>query len=369
MLHLNRRLSLYGIIASFGLAASLPAQSADFSATGFGSLFYGQALNSALMPITFNDHSPDFTSFSLVGTDLNLKLGDEWSAAAELIATGKPGLQTNFNNFAQWAYLAYAPMPGMSIKLGRQRYAVWTASEYINTHFLLPFRELPGIVLRSAPFNSFDGVSISQEFAFNNDLKMNIQVFGGNPLTDIPLASTQSITNRNALGARINFEGDGWRVRGQVTRYHTVAVGYAPSTVSANRQNASVGYRFDKYNIVSWGEYMIAYSHDGTPLPSGTYLQSSRAGYVLVGYQLNKILPRYTFASANQNLGLTAFVGSATTHTFGVNIQASPKVLVKAEYELNVVSNPNTGGAYVTQPVGSTATSGSAIYLGADFLI
>ena len=58
----------------------------------------------------------------------------------EVIARGEQGTTTNYNMFVQWAYLNYAPIDGMSIKLGRQRYAIWTASEYVNAHYELPYK-------------------------------------------------------------------------------------------------------------------------------------------------------------------------------------------------------------------------------------
>ena len=136
----------------------------------------------------------------------------------------------------------------------------------------------------------------------------------------------------------------------------------------------TAGYRFDKYNIVSWGEYIYTVSPGATPvaanpvagLPGGTFLGKGQGGYVLVGYHMGDLLPRYTFAQASSEFGVVG--GKTTTHTIGVNYQASPKVVAKAEVEIDVI-NPNTPGTWqVTQAPGSNATTGTAGYLGVDFI-
>ena len=46
-------------------AQSLPAFAGpDFGANGFGSFYYGQAMNDKFLPNSFTDTSPDFTHFS-----------------------------------------------------------------------------------------------------------------------------------------------------------------------------------------------------------------------------------------------------------------------------------------------------------------
>ncbi|MBC7385150.1 MAG: hypothetical protein H7301_03180, partial [Cryobacterium sp.] len=144
------------------LALSSLSKAADFKVNGFGSAYYGQALNRELLPYNLSNTNPDFTHFSLIGADLAVKFNDQWTVAAELIAQGQNGPQNNYTAYAEWAYVNWAPIPGMSVKVGRQRNPIWSASEYINSHYQLPYRVMPQVVYSLSPFAAFDGASVTQ---------------------------------------------------------------------------------------------------------------------------------------------------------------------------------------------------------------
>lgn len=362
------------VVAPLALICATPSHAIDFKVDGFGSAYYGQAISKDLLPYGFTNTNPDFTDFSLIGADLAAKFNDNWSAAAELIAEGQSGPQVNYTAFAEWAYLNWTPIEGLSIKLGRQRLPIWTASEYINVHYQLPYRTMPSSVYQLSPFAAFDGASVNETVALTDDMKASLQVFGGTPLLGVPTSSTATFTGSRLLGGRVNFEGDGWRVRFQASRTNENIVWGAPysnffGTVNnANVTTLTAGYRFDKFGFVSWGEFGYIYSNDGTVLPAGSrFIDSGNAGYVLVGYHLGKFLPRYTYSQTNSNIGIET--GKLTTHTFGVNWDANEHVVIKAEWELDVVPTPGGGpDLIVTQNSTSpTGTSGSAFYLGGDF--
>jgi hypothetical protein len=359
------------VVAPVALICSATSHAVDFKVDGFGSAYYGQALSKDLLPYGFTSTNPDFYDFSLIGADVMAKFNDDWSAAAELIAEGQSGPQTNYTAFAEWAYLNWTPMQGLSVKLGRQRMPVWTASEYINNHFELPYRTMPQIVFQLSPFAAFDGASVTQSVDVADNMKASLQVFGGTPVLNIPTSSVVTFSGERLFGARANLEGDGW----QANRNNQTLVWSAPystyygSSNAANVTTLTAGYRFDKFNIVSWGEYGYTFSKDGTTIPLNGVraVDNGKAGYVLVGYRLDKFMPRYTFAQANLNYGFEN--GKVTTHTIGVNYNANEHVTLKAEYEIDLVPTPGGGpGFLVTQNATSpTGTSGSAFYIGGDF--
>lgn len=338
----------------------------DFKTEEFGSLYYAQSLSTDLRPATFQNSAPDFTDFSLVGMNLNVTMDDHWSAGAQLVATGDPDSITGkFTPFASWATLGYTFDDGTIIKIGRQRFPIFTASEYIYVHQALPYRTIPDIVFRSAQFAAFDGISIGRGFDVNI-ANFNVSVFGGTPVLEItPPTPTTQLTN--LVGARVNLDGDGWRVRAQASRFTTTnALGAGNK---ADQEVYSLGYRYDKYNIVSWGEYALRHSANGTPGPAGfRFLGLAKTGYILAGYRIGSFMPRYTFAQTTSALGLLVGSGKTTSHTIGLNFVASKNVTIKAQYEIDVVPVPK-GGFRVTQPAVTGATSGSSFFIGADFLI
>jgi predicted porin len=135
-------------------------------------------------------------------------------------------------------------------------------------------------------------------------------------------------------------------------------------TLQAHEQVYSLGYRYDKMNIVSWGEYVYTHSGDGTSFPTANFAQSGKAGYVLIGYRVGDWLPRYTFAQASVTNIIDA--GKTTTHTIGVNYQASAKVVAKAEFEIDKGGTPVPFEDTIS-PL-TSSTTGTAGYVGVDFV-
>ena len=352
------------------LAFCSPAQAMELSWNGFGSAYYAQSLKNDVLPYAFVNNRPNFTDFSLFGLNLSAKLGDNWSAAGQLIALGDRNVAMNtpyatYGVQASWAYVGYKSDGGFGLRAGRQRFPIFTASEYIYEHYELPFREMPAIVYEMAPFVAFDGASVSQEFDLGAG-KINLQVFGGTPILAVIPPSGGTTMLSNLLGARVNFEGDGWRVRAQASRA-TIANLSTANVLSIGDNNfLSAGYRFDKFNFISWGEMMFRNAPNATVNSKGKYLGRGISGYVLVGARLANWLPRYTLARASASEG-SAGVGSVTSHTIGLNYYFNTKVVAKAEYEINIV--PSVGGGYKVTQQSSTGTSGSALYVGLDFLM
>jgi hypothetical protein len=344
------------------------AQAVDLKWDGFGSVYNGDALTAKLLPDNFSSKDPDFTHFSLIGLNVNAKMSDQWSAAAQIIGRGSTtgSVGNSFNLAAAWAFIQYKVDDVSNVKAGRQRLPIFTASEYSFEHYLLPFRELPEIVYRLAPFASFDGLSASRGFDLGF-AKLNFAIFGGTPLADVSQSALVS-NGSNLLGARVNLEGDGWKLRLQGSRASEKISTSGGTTVTANQISfLSAGYRYDKYNIVSWGEYILVSSHDGYPLTYGPAVRTAGGGYVLLGYRIGDFMPRYTFAAVNSAYGFYP-AGTVNNHTFGLNYTITPKLVAKAEYELDHISKPNVGaiGGF-TQAAGSTTTTASALYAGLDF--
>ena len=361
------RALLFATTAAFFCHAQ-SSEANDTVITGFGSAFYAQANSKSLLPNNFSDTNPNFTNFSLFGLGVESKITDHWVAAAELLATGSTGgISSGFNLSAEWAYLTYKSDGGALVRAGRQRMPIFTASEYISEHYQLPFRVLPSIIYRAAPFSTFDGVSVSQsiETALG---KVIVGIFGGTPIVDLS-STISSVSASNLLGAKVSLDGDGWKVRAQASRSQETINFSTPPTASynvSNQQIYTVGYRYDKNNIVSWGEFLYRQSPGSVQGPKGFALRKSEGGYILAGYRIGKFMPRYTFSHIDTELGISNPDGTATSHVVGVNYEFEPKIIGKLEVQFDNVSAANSAYGY-TVAAGSTATSSSSIYAGLDF--
>jgi hypothetical protein len=358
------------------------AQAVEVSWNGFGSAYYGQALSSDLFPSGFTDKHVNFTSFSLMGLNVGAKVNDDLSFAAQLVALGSPfGRTDKFGLAAQWAYVNYTPtqVEGLSIRGGRQLLPLMMASEYVRVGYLLPFRQIPATVYNLAPFSRFDGVSAYQ--TVNTPVgRLTLGVFGGTPQLDtdttIAALATTTFTFADLLGAVATLDGDGWRLRAAASRnFNQIVTTGVPVvgtvTNQGHNQNYSAGARYDKNNIVFWGEYLMIRTPDGTPSSTGgRYIGNGHGYYLLGGYRIGNFMPRYTFAQGSQTFNLFgsgAYNGQTTSHTVGLNYTAGQAV-IKLEWEKDLVPVANGGGYTVTQPAGTTATSGSAFYAGVDFI-
>jgi hypothetical protein len=354
---------------------SAPALAMDIGWNGFGSAYYGQALNENLLPGGFTHTHSDFTDFSQMGLNVNAKVTDEAVFAAQLIGTGGQGVESNFILYAQWAFLNYKPTDAVSIKVGRQLFPMLLASEYPRVGYLLPYRAIPTAVYGLAPFLAFDGFSAG--YRFETGLGgVTVGVFGGSPILDAPMPAGVALSVSQLLGAQATLDGDGWQLRAQASTDHSRMDFTGIGTYEGHSQNYTVGYRFDRFNIVSWGEYMLVRTPDGSIMPplsfigrlssGGRYIGRASGGYVLGGYRIGKFLPRYTFARSDMDFGIGS--GKVTSHTIGLNYQASAGTVLKAEYEISLVPAPGGGPFSVTQPAGAVDTVGGAFYAGVDFI-
>jgi hypothetical protein len=295
----------------FALMQISTAQAMNIGFNGCGSAYAGQALNPHLLPANFVNKNIDFTHFSLMGLNVNGSPTDDIAFAAQFIATGGSGIESNYILYAQWAFLNYMPNDSLSIKAGRQLFPVWLASEYVRVGYLLPFRG-SSLLYSSFPFVAFDGVSVHQDFETGIG-KLTLGAFGGSPFLDTAAYPGSTYSMANLIGAHATLDGEGWRLHAQASTYRTQADVTSPVTLTvvADPQIYTLGYRIDKSGFVSWGEASLLQAPDGENVPpiagltaGGKYVARATSGYILGGYRIGKFLPRYTYARYETDYGL-----------------------------------------------------------------
>lgn len=339
------------------LLFSSPGRGAEIAINGFGNLYGAQALNAHLLPIGFTNKNVDLTHFSSIGINLSTDISNDITFAAQFIATGGNAIATNFSTFAQWAFVNYTPTDGTSIRLGRQLFPLWLPSEYIGVHYLLPYREMPAVVYALGPFKAFDGVAITQRFG-----DFSAEIFGGSPFLDATSLNGASMSN--LFGAQLVLVGDGWKIRAMASKHYITAT-IGTVVADGHTESYTAGYRFDKYNFVSWGEYGLFQTPDGTQMSNGRLIGHGATGYILTGYHIGKFLPRYTFSKSVVNYG---FPRQATdVHTIGVNYEIAPRASLKFDYDAIFV--PDAGQSVnMTQLPATKDKRASAVYAGMDFI-
>jgi hypothetical protein len=335
----------------------------------------------------------NFTSNSLLGLNLGSQISDQLSVASQIIMAGDAAQSTNFNTFAQWAYLNYRPTDTISLKIGRQLWPVLISSEYQRVHYLLPQSDIPSTVYQLAPFVSFDGISANK--VFNTGIgALTIGAYAGNPKLNTSPPAALDLDFQTLKGARITLDGSGWRLHATYNQMFSKASITLPTvtggiivtgtteTAQTRSEAMSFGYRYDKHNFVSWGEVMHLKAKDmGTftnPFISSRgkrLFEKSYGGYVLAGYRLGKFLPSVTLAQGTTYLGLPTstttnakYEGKTTSYIAGLAYQMHDQAILRAEYQRTHV--PSIGGGWydVVQSTKSTRKFGEAVKAGVDFI-
>lgn len=387
------------VIAAVAIGASLAAHADGIEWNGFGSLYYSQAMDNNFLVGGANDNKPNYTRDSLLGLNVGSKLSDEFSVASQIVMAGESAQSTNFNAFAQWAYLTYKPMDGLNLKIGRQLWPVLISSEYQRVHYLLPQANIPGTAYRLLPFVSFDGLSVNKTFDTGIG-SLTASVYTGNPkLNSAPITGVD-MNFQTLTGARLTLDGSGWRLHATANKiFSKVTVdssSYIPSGAAVRTTGSakthsnifSFGYRFDKYNFVSWGEasynkgdvanlaLATKLAANGTTVASSSkkLFEKSYGGYILAGYRFGKFLPTVTYAQGTTYLGLpttsnnSKFEGKTSSYIAGVTYQMHDQASVRVEYLRTYVPAVGAGWYDVTQSTTSSKRFGDAVKAGVDFI-
>lgn len=378
------------VIAALAIGTSFAAFADGVEWSGFGSLYYSQAFDNQFLLGQHSNNKPDYTTHSLVGFNVGSKLGDNMSFSSQIVMAGAGAQSTNYNMFAQFAYLTYNPVPSVSLKIGRQLWPMLISSEYQRVHFLLPQTEIPATVYGLMPFVAFDGVSANKSLdtAIGS---LTLGAYAGAPKLNRTPPAGLAFDFPSIIGARATLDGSGWRLHATANQFKSkMTISYLtslPSTkyTSINEATSTIysfGYRYDKYNIVSWGEMFTLKSTDNSLVPQAAggpqtnkYFQRSYGGYVLAGYRFGKYLPTLTYAQGTAKLGFPTdpttnqkYDGKVTSYIFCNSFQMNDQASFKVEFQRSYV--PSAGGGYfdVAQSTTSTKKYGDMLKAGIDFI-
>lgn len=394
------------VIAAIMLSASVLAHADGIEWSGFGSLYYSQAMDKNFLVGQNTDNKPDYTSHSLVGFNVGSVLSPDMTFNAQLVMAGAGAASTNFNMFAQWAYISYKPSESVTLKIGRQLWPMLISSEYQRVHYLLPQTSISETVYGLSPFVSFDGVSANKKFNLRRKMSLTIGAFAGAPKLNRTNPTGSEFSFPKIIGARATLDGSGWRLHGTINKYQAkmqidvasvqafpgmgnVVFGTIPFVNTADITLMSAGYRYDKHNIVSWGEMFTLKGTNNESVAMTTMLnmmsgkgpspykfyERSYGGYLLLGYRIEDFLPSVTVAQGTAGFGFPSdmvtnqhYDGKVTSiilcNAYKMNDQASLKV----EFQRSSVKAPGEGFFDVAQSATSTKKYGDIVKAGVDFI-
>lgn len=376
-------------MAALMITASATTFAEGIEWSGFGSLYYSQAFDNQFYSTGYTDNHSNFTRDSLIGVNLGTQISDDMTFGSQWIAAGTSAQSENFNLFAQWAFLNWRLNDSTTMKVGRQLWPVLIASEYQRVRYLLPAVSIPTTAYALVPFVSFDGVSVNKDLSVG-DAKLTLGAYHGSPKLNTTLAAGNSFDFVNLTGVRATLDGSGWRLHATANQMRaklTITVpsastttGQISNTIFKTENNANVfsaGFRFDKYNFVTWGEMSMLKGKDDTKLAAALggkkFAEKSSGGYVLVGYRFDKLMPYVTAAQGSAFYGVptssgVSYQGKVKSYTVGSSYRLNDAASFKVEVQQDRV--PSKGGGFysVVQQTASTKTHAESVRAGIDFI-
>jgi len=359
------------VIAALAIGGSAFAHAEGIEWSGFGSLYYGQTFDQQMLPTQFTNNKMDFTHFSSFGLNMSSKLSEGFTFYGQLVATEEAAQSTNFNLYAQWAFLNIKTSENSHIKLGRQLFPALMSSEYSRVHYLLPSNHVPLHFVATNPFISFDGASYNMDFDTALG-KVNVGAYTGSPKLNTSSTAIMP-TYYNAYGLQANVEGKGWKVHATATQFKAsvdYAGVYASLGTGKKTTNSlyTAGAKYDNNNIVLSAEAVLRTSKNAAVLANGKKnLERAYGGYGLVGYRFGKIMPRFTWGTSTARLGFSE--GKIQTYDVGVNYSLNEQAVLKVDFEKTYV--PSAGGGWYPVTQSTTAPKGrqaDAVFAGVDFI-
>ncbi|GIX37723.1 MAG: hypothetical protein KatS3mg127_0962 [Silanimonas sp.] len=208
-------------IAALLAAGGLHAQS-SVQITGFGQVVAGTVTSGSSHPGTNYDRDWDFKDESLFAIQFRGDLNTQWSATAQIVATGREDFEPEF----AWAYVGWNGGNGWSAKLGRQRIPFYRYSDFLQVGYAYPWLRPPHAVY-NLPFSNFDGGSLSWSFA-GGEWFNTLSLVGGKHNGDITLSGQP---------AEIELKGlVGLTYEGSYADWLTLRAGYFEADVTIDAQ-------------------------------------------------------------------------------------------------------------------------------------
>lgn len=174
----QRILSLVAFLGT-GLAmmAVSPAQAVDFSASGFGTLGYAVS-DQPYHYQRFIDDKGTFKRDTVLGGQVDAKLGAEWSATLQAKVAPSLNNDEDWSLTASWAFLSWRPNNDWLLRLGKQRVPMYLNSENLDVGQTYDFARLPFEMYGLAPTTDLTGLYVSRNWVLDIG-EASVDLFSG----------------------------------------------------------------------------------------------------------------------------------------------------------------------------------------------
>jgi hypothetical protein len=295
--------------------AAPPALAVEFSVSGFGTIGYAQSDRSYGYQ-RFIDDDGTLMRDSLVGLQVDAKLGDKFGATVQGKMAPSLNNDDHYAATVSWAFLSFRPSNDWLLRAGKLRLPLYLYSETLDVGATFDFARLPTEVYSVSPTNDYTGLSFSKNWGLD--------------LGELSL---------DGYWGKTNFDFRFW-LRDNIPPVQTAGPRFVPIDLDAAGLVLALKRNEDTYRVAV--HHSVAEPANGVPFPQ-TYPFVTLApgvGY----YQVNASLPGPGVPTTDRITNVTITLGAE------VNLPYDLRVI--SEYAQRIVHNNDIGpastGAYAS---------------------
>jgi hypothetical protein len=341
--------------------------------------------------------------------DSKLGMQMDWQATSRLSFTGQAVSKQDHSNSwvpeLQWAFAKFKIIPGLDIRAGRLRPAVYMLSDTLDVNYANPWIRPPTEFYSQAPVSHMEGVDLLYRLQ-TGPVNWLLQPFYGN--TELSLNPKQTLTLKNIAGVNLVATINDFTLRAGYTYtnlsvYDGILEGVVRPTMQSLCQAdygdpvacsqlasldptnkmasfASIGAGWDNGNYFLTGEF--------SKTTTASFIADTLSGYITGGGRFGKFTPYATY-SQTYNDSPTSFSGGSgpygdytnqivtrlltynqmdqNTKTLGLRYELFSNIALKAQWDRIDTSTKKgqetTGGGLFTNGTSSFYNNGYSINL------
>lgn len=197
---MSQRCRILGVVAALVAAGTAMAQDGSpsrFKFSGFGTLAatHASEKNADFITSYAEPNGPGFTRSvdfgvdSRAGVQVDLRLGDRFSAVVQAIAERR--FDDTYTPYLNMAHLKFQALPGLSFRAGRIPYSAYLISDYQKVGYATPWVRPPVEVYQFNPITSLDGGDLNWQVGAG-DVAFSGQVVAGSASVKVPQAGVEA---------------------------------------------------------------------------------------------------------------------------------------------------------------------------------
>ncbi|NVK36429.1 MAG: porin [Gammaproteobacteria bacterium] len=306
-------------------------QDNKFRINGFAS--FGMAISDEEMAYNGVNDEITFNRFSKMGVQMTFNLDDRNSVVTQLVSRGNE----SWNTTAEWAYFKHDFGGGLSGKIGRIRLPAYQLSEFLDVGYATPYAQVPAETYDSLdPFANMEGIDLSYSMDVGDNTATFQFVYGR--------AKDDEFDLKDILGLNAIYQAEVWSARVGIAQASVDVVEpdgaaaitdvYGGKATGIDGTFASLGFTYDPGTLYFTTEF--------TRLEAKGEVVDADALYATVGYRMGRMMPFFTYATAESQDDDERSAQAAADNLTGGNPSLLPASAQQAIAGVQAASDRNT---------------------------